>query len=157
MHTDSLKKAYDDKLVNVRNTSGIKDYVRRLEKGDMPTEDIDQVALMLSNQFNQEITTQDMVNFISDNPKGLYEFREKFKGELRSLQTRAREVIGIELTPKEAQDLINAYDKYQKNFKLQQNTEILSQEDMYDLETGKILMESFAKLRELNNTLSKNC
>jgi hypothetical protein len=154
--SDSVRQAYDNRLFNVSNTPGIKDYVGRTNKKDEPYENIDQVALSLSAQSGQEIEVQDIVDFISENPKGLNQFKEKFLEPLRDLQKAGKGLVGTEMTPADARFLVDSYNKATQV----QATPELSTFDVTqfsDLESGKLLQESFSKLRELNNNLSKNC
>jgi hypothetical protein len=156
INSESVRQAYDNRLFNVSNTPGIKDYVGRTSKSGEPYENIDQVALSLSAQSGQEIEVQDIVDFISENPKGLNQFKEKFLETLRDLQKAGKSLVGTEMTPADARFLVDSYNKATRI----QATPELSTFDVTqfsDLESGKLLQESFSKLRELNNNLSKNC
>ena len=154
--SDSVRQAYDNRLFNVSNTPGIKDYVGRTNKKGEPYENIDQVALSLSAQSGQEIEVQDIVDFISENPKGLNQFKESFLEPLRDLQKAGKSLVGTEMTPADARFLV---DSYNKATQVQAAPELSTFDvtQFSDLESGKLLQESFSKLRELNNNLSKNC
>jgi hypothetical protein len=60
------------------------------------------------------------------------------------------------MTPADARFLIDAYNKATR---IQAAPELSTFDvtQFSDLESGKLLQESFSKLRELNNNLSKNC
>jgi len=156
INSDSVRQAYDNRLFNVSNTPGIKDYVGRTNKSGEPYENIDQVALSLSAQSGQEIEVQDIVDFISENSKGLNQFKVKFLEPLRDLQKAGKSLVGTEMTPADARFLI---DSYNKATRIQAAPELSTFDvtQFSDLESGKLLQESFSKLRELNNNLSKNC